>query len=165
MLKQINKIQEINLSLCEQISKRDIMEILKVKKLDRSYYILRMNKIKKVDAAVAKLIATGSFNEIELKSLNKIEDKALTHLAGMNSALDLGLSCINITQAEILLNNKAALLLSNLNTISIEVAKILSRYEGNILELPNLKNIHPKTFEYLNQFKGEFLVLGLLRQY
>jgi hypothetical protein len=96
MLKQNNKIQEINLSLCEQISKRDIMEILKVKKLDRSYYILRMNKIKKVDAEVAKLIATGSFNEIELKSLNKIEDKALTHLAGMNSALDLGLSSLNI---------------------------------------------------------------------
>jgi hypothetical protein len=165
MLKQNNKIQEINLSLCEQISKRDIVEILKVKKLDRSYYILRMNKIKKIDAEVAKLVATGSFNEIELKSLNKIEDKALTHLAGMNSALDLGLSSLNITQAEILLNNKAALLLSNLKTVSIDVAKILSRYQGNILELPNLKNIHPKAFEYLNKFKGEFLVLGLLKQY
>ncbi|WP_439505764.1 hypothetical protein [Sediminibacterium sp.] len=164
MLKQNNKIQEINLSLCQQISKRDIMEILKVKKLDRSYYILRMNKIKKIDAEVAKLVATGSFNEIELKSLNKIEDKALTHLAGMNSALDLGLSSLNITQAEILLNNKAALLLSNLKTVSIDVAKILSRYQGNILELPSLKNIHPKAFENLNQFKGEFLVLGLLRQ-
>lgn len=82
----------------------------------------------------------------------------------MNSALDLGLSSLNITQAEILLNNKAALLLSNLKTVSIDVAKILSRYQGNILELPSLKNIHPKAFENLNKFKGEFLGLGLLRQ-
>lgn len=164
MLKDNNKIQEVNLSLYQQITLKDIQEILKVKRMNQSYYILRMNRIKKISNDAAKLLSTGNFSEIEMKSLNKISNQALNYLSGMFTALKLGINSLNKEQTEILLNNKAALNLNNVRSISIQVAKILSKYEGNILELPNLKNIHPKAFEYLNQFKGDFLILGGLKQ-
>ena len=41
-----NKIQEINMSLYETISIKEMQAVLAVKKMSRSYYILKMNKLK-----------------------------------------------------------------------------------------------------------------------
>ena len=159
-----NKIQEINMSLYEAISIKEMQAVLSVKKMSRSYYILKMNKIKILKPEVAKMLINSSFNEIELKGLNHIDDKALNFLSQTMAALDLGITSLKVNQAKILLQNKAALSFSNLKNITVAASKVMSSYQGNILDFPALKNIHPKAFTYLTAFKNEFLTIGNLTQ-
>jgi hypothetical protein len=159
-----NKIQEINMSLYETISKKEMQAVLSVKKMSRSYYILRMNKLKILKPEVAKMLINSSFNEIELKGLKNIDDKSLNFLSQTPAALDLGITSLKVKQAKILLQNKASLTFSNLKTITVNVSNVLSLYQGNILEFPALTSIQPKAFAYLAAFKNEFLTIGSLTQ-
>ena len=110
------------------------------------------------------MLIHSTFNEIELKGLNHIDDKALNFLSQTMAALDLGIISLKVNQAKILLQNKAALSISNLKNITPRAAKVISSYQGNILEFPALKSIHPKAFTYLTAFKNEFLTIGNLTQ-
>jgi len=159
-----NKIQEINMSLYETISKKEMQAVLNVKKMSRSYYILKMNKLKILKPEIAKMLINSSFNEIELKVLNRIDDKVLNFLSQIPAALDLGITSLKVKQAKILLQNKASLTFSNLKTITVNVSKVLSLYQGNVLEFPALTSIQPKAFTYLTAFKNEFLIIGSLNQ-
>ena len=159
-----NKIQEINMSLYETISIKEMQAVLAVKKMSRSYYILKMNKLKTLKPEIAKMLIHSTFNEIELKGLNHIDDKALNFLSQTMAALDLGIISLKVNQAKILLQNKAALSISNLKNITPRAAKVISSYQGNILDFPALKSIHPKAFAYLTAFKNEFLTIGNLTQ-
>ena len=159
-----NKIQEINMSLYETISIKEISAVLSVKKMSRSYYILKMNKLQILKPEVAKMLINSSFNEIELKGLKHIDDKALNYLSKTMAALDLGITSLKVNQAKILLQNKAALTFSLLKNITPRAAKLISLYQGNILEFPALTSIQPKAFTYLTQFKNEFLTIGNLTQ-
>ena len=159
-----NKIQEINMSLYETITNKEMKAVLSVKKMSRSYYILKMNKLKILNPEVAKMLINSSFNEIELKGLNHIDDKALNFLSQTMAALDLGITSLKVKQAKILLQNKAALTFSNLKNITTASAKFLSSYQGNILEFPALTSIEPKAFTYLTAFKNDFLTIGNLTQ-
>jgi hypothetical protein len=159
-----NKIQEINMSLYETISKKEMQAVLSVKKMSRCYYILKMNKLKILKPEIAKMLINCSFNEIELKGLNHIDDKALNFLSQTSAALDLGITSLKVNQAKILLQNKASLTFSNLKTITVNVSKVLSLYQGNILEFPALTSIQPKAFTYLITFKNDFLTIGSLTQ-
>jgi len=103
-----------------------------------------------------------SFNEIELKGLKNIDDTALSILSQLPAALDLGITSLKVKQAKILLQNKASLRFSNLKYITTASAKVLSTYQGNILEFPALTSIQPKAFTYLTAFKNEFLTIGSL---
>ena len=123
--------------------------------MSRCYYILKMNKIKILNQKVAKMLIKTSFNEIELKGLNYIDDKALNFLSQTKSALDLGITSLKVKQAKILLQNKAALSFSNLKNITVAASKVLSSFQGNILEFPALTSIEPKAFTYLTAFKNE----------
>lgn len=160
MVKHNNKIQEINLSMCKSIKSNDVKKILKVKKLDRAYFILRMNRVKHITKKAAKLLSKSHFNEIELKGLKSVENKTLRNLAKTYAALDIGLKSVNENQANILLINKAALVLSSIKSISKNVSEILSEYKGNILELPGLEKVDNDSLSELNKFKGEFLLVG-----
>ena len=71
---------------------------------------------------------------------------------------------MRVELAKILLQNKAALCFSNLKNITPRAAKVISSYQGNILDFPALKSIHPKAFAYLTAFKNEFLTIGNLTQ-
>jgi hypothetical protein len=51
---------------------------------------------------------------------------------------------------------------SNLKNITPRAAKVLSSYQGNILEFPALTSIQPRAFTYLTAFKNEFLTIGSL---
>jgi len=117
-----------------------------------------------IDSLVAKQLEFSHFDTIELKAVKKIDDKALIYLAKSRSLLDLGLSSLNIKQANILVKyHKAALVFSNLKTISLPVAKILANYKGNILDLCAITNIKPDYIDYLfKNYKGEFLNIGNL---
>ncbi len=159
-----NKLIEINMSLYEKISKSDMAEILSVKKISRSYFILKMNRLKSIQLDVVKMLKNSSFHEIQLQSLEKVDNLTLTILAECNSALEIGLISLKKSQAEILSQNKSALVLSKLNKISDLAAKELSFYQGNILELPVLNQLSPKAFAYLNEFKGDFLTIGSLKK-
>ena len=159
-----NKIQEINMSLYETISKKEMQAVLSVKKMSRSYYILKMNKLKTLKPEIAKMLIHSSFNEIEIKGLNHINDKALNFLSQTSAALDLGITSLKVNQAKILLQNKAALTFSNLKTITVNVSEVLSLYQGNVLEFPALTSIQPKAFTYLTAFKNDFLTIGNLTQ-
>ena len=99
-----------------------------------------------------------------MKGLKNIDDKSLNFLSQTRAALDLGITSLKVKQAKILLQNKAALTFSNLKNITTASAKVLSSYQGNILEFPALKSIHPKAFTYLTEFKNEFLTIGNLTQ-
>jgi hypothetical protein len=159
-----NKIQEINMSLYETILKKEMQAVLSVKKMSKSYYILKMNKLKTLKPEIAKMLIHSSFNEIEMKGLNHIDDKTLNFLSQIPAALDLGITSLKVNQAKILLQNKAALIFSNLKTITVNVSKVLSLYQGNVLEFPALTSIQPKAFTYLTEFKNEFLTIGDLKQ-
>jgi hypothetical protein len=159
-----NKIQEINMSLYETILKKEMQAVLSVKKMSRSYYILKMNKLKTLKPEIAKMLIHSSFNEIEIKGLNHINDKALNFLSQTSAALDLGITSLKVNQAKILLQNKAALTFSNLKTITVNVSEVLSLYQGNVLEFPALTSIQPKAFTYLTAFKNDFLTIGNLTQ-
>ena len=159
-----NKIQEINMSLYETITNKEMKAVLSVKKMSRSNYILKMNKLKILNQKVAKMLIKSSFNEIELKGLNYIDDKALNFLSQTKSALDLGITSLKVKQAKILLQNKAALSFSNLKNITVAASKVLSSFQGNILEFPALTSIEPKAFTYLTAFKNDFLTIGNLTQ-
>ena len=159
-----NKIQEINMSLYETISKNEMQAVLSVKKMKRCYYILKMNKLKILKPEVAKMLINSSFNEIELNGLKNIDDKSLNFLSQTQAALDLGITSLKVEQAKILLQNKAALNFSNLKNITVAASKVLSSYQGNILDFPALKSIHPKAFSYLTEFKNDFLTIGNLTQ-
>jgi len=159
-----NKLQENNISLYETISKNEMQAVLSVKKIKRSYYILKMNKLKILKPEVAKMLINSSFNEIELKGLKNIDDKSLNFLSQTRAALDLGITSLNVKHAKILLQNKAALNFSNLKNIKTAAAKVLSSYQGNILEFPALTRIQPKAFSYLTEFKNDFLIIGNLTQ-
>jgi hypothetical protein len=159
-----NKIQEINMSLYETISKKEMQAVLSVKKMSRSYYILKMNKLKILKPEVAKMLINSTFNEIQLKELKNIDDKALNFLSQTPAALELGITSLNVKHAKILLQNKAALNFSNLKNITTASAKFLSSYQGNVLEFPALTRIQPKAFTYLTEFKNEFLTIGNLTQ-
>jgi len=159
-----NKLIEINMSLYEKISKSDMAEILSVKKISRSYFILKMNRLKSIQSDVVKMLRNSSFHEIQLQSLEKVDNLTLTILAECNSALEIGLISLKKSQAKILSHNKSALVLSKLNKISDLAAKELSFYQGNILELPALNQLSPKAFVYLNEFKGDFLTIGSLKK-
>jgi hypothetical protein len=152
------------MSLYETISKKEMQAVLSVKKMSRSYYILRINKLKILKPEVAKMLIHCSFNEIELKSLNRIDDKSLNFLSQTLAALDLGITSLKVKQAKILLQNKAALSFSNLKNITVSASKVLSSYQGNILEFPALTSIQPKAFTYLTAFKNDFLTIGNLTQ-
>ena len=138
--------------------------VLSVKKMSKSYYILKMNKLKTLKPEIAKMLIHSSFNEIEMKGLNHIDDKTLNFLSQIPSALDLGITSLKVNQAKILLQNKAALIFSNLKTITVNVSKVLSLYQGNVLEFPALTSIQPKAFTYLTAFKNDFLTIGNLIQ-
>lgn len=159
-----NKIVEINMSLFEKISKSDMAELLSVKKISRSYFILKMNRLKSIQSDVAKMLKNSSYHEIQLQSLEKADNLTLTILAECNSALEIGLISLKKSQAKILSQNKSALVLGKLNKISDLAAKELSSYQGNILELPALNKLTPKAFAYLNEFKGDFLTIGSLKK-
>lgn len=159
-----NKIQEINMSLYETITNKEMKAVLSVKKMNRSYYILKMNKLKTLKPHLAKMLIHSSFKKIELKGLNHIDDKALNFLSQTRAALDLGITSLKVKKAKILLQNKAALTFSNLKNITPRAAKVLSSYQGNILEFPALTSIQPKAFTYLTAFKNEFLTIGSLTQ-
>jgi hypothetical protein len=104
------------------------------------------------------------FDIIELKRLKNIDYTTLNYLSKTSAALDIGISSLNSKKAELFLQHKAALTLSGLKTISAKTALVLSKYQGNILEMPNIEKISPKAFEYLCGFKGEFLDIGSLNQ-
>ena len=157
-----NKIQEINMSLYETISKKEMQAVLSVIKMSRCYYIFKMNKLKILKPEVAKMLIHSSFNEIQLKGLKNIDDKSLNFLSQTRAALDLGIPSLKVNQAKILLQNKAALTFSNLKNITPRAAKVLSSYQGNILEFPVLTSIQPRAFTYLTAFKNEFLTIGSL---
>ena len=157
-----NKIQEINMSLYETISKKEMQAVLSVRKMSRCYYILKMNKLKILKPEVAKMLINTTFNEIQLKGLKNIDDKSLNFLSQTRAALDLGIPSLKVNQAKILLQNKAALTFSNLKNITPRAAKVLSSYQGNILEFPALTSIQPRAFTYLTAFKNEFLTIGSL---
>ena len=159
-----NKIQEINMSLYETITNKEMQAVLSVKKMSRSNYILKMNKLKTLKPHLAKMLIHSSFKKIELKGLNHIDDKALNFLSQTRAALDLGITSLKVKKAKILLQNKAALTFSNLKNITPRAAKVLSSYQGNILEFPALTSIQPKAFTYLTAFKNEFLTIGSLTQ-
>jgi hypothetical protein len=99
-----------------------------------------------------------------LKELKNIDDKALSFLSQTPAALDLGITSLNVKHAKILLQNKASLRFSNLKNIKTAAAKVLSSYQGNILEFPALTSIQPKAFTYLITFKNDFLTIGSLTQ-
>ena len=101
-----NKIQEINMSLYETISKKEMQAVLSVRKMSRCYYILKMNKLKILKPEVAKMLINSTFNEIQLKGLKNIDDKALNFLSQTPAALDLGITSLNVKHAKILLQNK-----------------------------------------------------------
>jgi hypothetical protein len=46
----------------------------------------------------------------------------------------------------------------------VSASKVLSSYQGNILDFPALTSIKPKAFKYLTAFKNEFLTIGNLTQ-
>ena len=108
------------------------------------------------------MLINTTFNEIQLKGLKNIDDKALNFLSQTPAALDLGITSLNVKHAKILLQNKAALNFSNLKNIKTAAAKVLSLYQGNILEFPALTSIQPRAFTYLTAFKNEFLTIGSL---
>jgi hypothetical protein len=157
-----NKLIEINMSLYEKISKSEMAEILSIKKISRTYFILKMNRLKSIHSEVIKMLKNSSFHEIQLQSLGKVDNLTLNILAECNSALEIGLINLKKSQAKILSQNKSALVLSKLKKISDSTAKELSAYQGNILELPALNQLTPKAFSYLNEFKGDFLTIGSL---
>ena len=108
------------------------------------------------------ILSLQIFHEIQLQSLEKVDNLTLSILAECNSALEIGLISLKKSQAKILSQSKSALILSKLNKISDSTAKELSAYQGNILELPALNQLTPKAFAYLNEFKGDFLTIGSL---
>lgn len=159
-----NKTQLINMSLYNKISAVDMAEVLKVKKLDRSFFELYLNNLTKLEVTVAKMLVKSHFDMIELRSLRTISNEALNHLAKVKGGLALGLRSLNVEQANILLEHSAALELSGLKMITVAVARVLSQYKGNVLDLPQIDSIHPDAFKCLSEFKGEFLTIGNLIQ-
>ena len=133
-----NKIQEINMSLYETISKKEMQAVLSVKKMSRSYYILKMNKLKILKPEVAKMLINTTFNEIQLKGLKNIDDKALNFLSQTPAALDLGITSLNVKHAKILLQNKAALNFSNLKNIKTHSQQYETRQRGCLATPPCL---------------------------
>lgn len=159
-----NKINTHCFSLYSKLDVKDIKEIRQLKRLDRCLMIFEAPRVTKISTQAAKILINGPFDIIELKSLKKVSNKTLSVLANFKGALTIGLETLTDAQAVILLQNKAALEI-NLKKITISCAKILgSSYEGNILELKLLKSIHPKAFEYLNKFKGDYLNISEFRQ-
>jgi hypothetical protein len=159
-----NKIQEINLTLYTRITCKEMVEVLRVKKLNRCLFELKMNSLIVLQQNIAKKLMFSHFDIIELKRLKNIDYKSLNYLSKTSAALDIGISSLNSKKAEMFLQHKAALTLSGLKTISAKAALVLSKYQGNILEMPKIEKISPKAFEYLCGFKGEFLDIGSLTQ-
>lgn len=157
-------IQITNLSLYEVVKKKDIVQVLRVRKLPRSFFELHMNRIKSIEPIVAKQLEYSHFDTIELKGVKKMDDKALTYLAKSRSLLDLGLTSLSLTQANILVKqHSAALVFSNLKTITLAATKVLANYKGNILDLCAITNIKPDCIDYLfKNYRGEFLNIGNL---
>jgi hypothetical protein len=85
-------IQTTNLSLYEKVTKKDIIEVLRVRKLPRSVFDLKMNRITTIEPIVAKWLENSHFDTIGLHGVKKIEDKALTYLAKSLCMLELGLT-------------------------------------------------------------------------
>ena len=158
-------IQTTNLSLYEQVTKKDIIQVLRVRKLPRSFFELKMNRIKTIEPIVCKWLENAHFEQIEIHSVRKIEDSALTYLAKSKSMLELGLTSLNEKQAKILVKyHRAALVFINLKKISFPVAHILSNYQGNILDFPAITSVEPEVFKQLSAYKGDFLTIGALKQ-
>ena len=157
-------VQTIDLTLYTSISKKQIIDVLRVRKLPRSFYELKMNRISTIESLVAKQLEYTHFDTIELKGVKSIDDKALTFLAKSKSLLDIGLTKLNEKQASILVKyHNAALVLSGLKYITIPVAKILANYKGNVLDLCAITNIKADPLNYLfENFKGDFLTIGNL---
>jgi len=157
-------IQTTNLSLYEQVTKKEIIQVLRVRKLPRSFFELKMNRIKSIDPIVAKQLEYSHFDTIELKGVKKIDNKALTYLANSRSLLDLGITSLNITQANIIVkHHKAALVFSNLKSITLPIAKVLANYKGNILDLCAITKINSDCINYLfDNYVGDFLTIGNL---
>ncbi len=158
-------IQTTDLSLYEKVTKKDIIEVLRVRKLPRSVFDLKMNRITTIEPIVAKWLENSHFETIELHGVKKIEDKALTYLAKSLCMLELGLTNLTPQQASILVKyHRSALTFKHLKKISIATAKVLKNYRGNILEFPAISSIDPEAFKELASFQGEFLTIGDLQQ-
>ncbi len=158
-------IQTTDLSLYEKVTKKDIIEVLRVRKLPRSVFDLKMNRITTIEPIVAKWLENSHFDTIEIHGVKKIEDKALTYLAKSLCMLELGLTNLTPQQASILVKyHRSALTFKHLKKISLATAKVLKNYRGNILDFPAILSIDPETFKVLASFQGEFLTIGNLEQ-
>lgn len=155
-------VQTTNLSLYTELTKKSMVEVLRVRKLPSSFFELKINRIQNLKPDVAKLLQHSHFDTVELKGVKKIEDKALSYLAKSSALLDLGLTKLNVAQASILVKyHRAALVFSGLQSISLPVVKILSMYKGNVLELAAIKSISPASIDFLDQqYAGGFLTIG-----
>jgi hypothetical protein len=161
--KHNNKIQIVDLTLYNRITRAEILEVLTVKKLLKSYFILKMNRLVLITSKNAQLLISSKFDEIQLQSLKKGSNKTLGYLSKMKAAIEIGLTSLNTEQASILSQNSAALTFSNLKSISSDVALVLSQFKGNILELPALQRISNNALLNLCQFQGEFMLINKAR--
>ena len=68
-----NKIQEINLTLYTRITYKEMVDVLRVKKLKRCLFELKMNSLIVLQQNIAKKLMFSHFDIIELKRLKNID--------------------------------------------------------------------------------------------